>query len=80
MQYLMVNKKTIRNSRESGIEKSVPLDHRLSSIGKPCDAKRQSSGQIFLSHPHTHMIDCVAHMSRIILGDEGGQSLMCQLF
>ena len=39
-----------------GIEKSAPLDHRsrLSSLGKSCDAKRWSSGQIFLSHPHTH--------------------------
>ena len=26
----------------------------MSSLGKPRDAKRQSSGQIFLSYPHTH--------------------------
>ena len=36
------------------IEKSVPQDHHLSSLRKPRDAKRWSSGQIFLSHPHTH--------------------------
>ena len=36
------------------IEKSVPRDHRLSSLGKPRDAKRRSSGGIFLSYPHTH--------------------------
>ena len=34
---------------EDGIEKSIPRDHRLSSLRKPCDASRQ----IFLSHPHT---------------------------
>ena len=35
----------------SGVqEKSVPRDHRLSSLGKPRDAKRRSSGRIFLSH------------------------------
>ena len=39
---------------EGRIEKSVPRDHRLSSLGKPCDAKRRSSGRIFLSYPHTH--------------------------
>ena len=26
----------------------------MASLGKPCDAKRRSSGQIFLSYPHTH--------------------------
>ena len=36
------------------IEKSVPRDHHLSSLGKPLDAKRRSSGQILLSYPHTH--------------------------
>ena len=36
------------------MKKSVPWDHRLSSLGKPRDAKRGSSGRIFLSHPHTH--------------------------
>ena len=39
---------------ECGLEKSVPQDNRLSSLGKPRDAKQWSSGQIFLSHPHTH--------------------------
>ena len=24
---------------EDGIEKSIPCDHSLSSLGKPCDAK-----------------------------------------
>ena len=40
--------------REGMIEKSDPWDHRLSSLGKPRDAQRSSSGQIFLSYPHTH--------------------------
>ena len=38
----------------NGIEKSVPCDHRLSSLGKPRDAIHRSSGPIFLSYPHTH--------------------------
>ena len=29
----------IHHECEDGIEKSVPPDHRLSSLGKPCDAK-----------------------------------------
>ena len=41
-------------SSEDEIEKSVPRDHRMSSLGKPRDANRWSSGRIFLSHPHTH--------------------------
>ena len=40
MRYLVVSKKKIHNSCEGGIEKSVPSDHRLSSIGKPRDANR----------------------------------------
>ena len=32
---------------EDGIENSVPRDHHLSSLSKPCDVKRWSSGQIF---------------------------------
>ena len=36
------------------MEKSVPQHRRLSSLGKPRDAKQRSSGQIFLSYPHTH--------------------------
>ena len=43
-------------SCEGGIEKFVPHDHRLSSLGKPRDANRGSSGRIFLSHPHSHDI------------------------
>ena len=31
------------------IEKSIPQDHRLSSLGKPRDAKWRFSGRIFLS-------------------------------
>ena len=34
------------------IEKSVPRDHRLSSLGKPRDAKRRSSGRESLYHLH----------------------------
>ena len=49
-----MSKKRIHYSCEGRIEKSVPRDHRLSSLGKPRDAKRRSSGQIFLSYPHTH--------------------------
>ena len=39
---------------EVRIEKSVPRDHRLSTLGKPRDAKRRSSGRMFLFYPHTH--------------------------
>ena len=49
-------RKRIHHSCEDGIEKSVPRDHRLSSLDKPCDINRWSSGRIFLSHPHTHDI------------------------
>ena len=45
----MVSKKRIYNSCEDGIEKSVPRDHQLSSLGKPHDANQWSSGWIF--HP-----------------------------
>ena len=47
-------RKRIHYLREGRIEKSVPHDHRLLSLCKPCDAKRWSPGWIFLSHPHTH--------------------------
>ena len=50
----MVSKKIFHYSCEGRIEKSVPRDHRLSSLGKPHDAKRRSSGWIVLSYPHTH--------------------------
>ena len=36
------------------MEKPIPRDHRLSSLGKPHDAKRRSLGRIFLSYPNTH--------------------------
>ena len=52
----VVSKKKIHYSFEGRIEKSVPRHHRLSSLGKPRDAKRRSSGRIFLSYPHTHDI------------------------
>ena len=45
-------RKRIHYLYEDGIEKAVPHDHRLSSLGKPCDAKQWSLGKIFLSHPH----------------------------
>ena len=35
------------------IEKYVPRDHNLSKFGKPRDAKRRSSGRIFLSYTNT---------------------------
>ena len=38
---------------EDGIEKYVPHDHRLSSLGQPPDTKWRSSRPIFLTHPHT---------------------------
>ena len=44
----------IHYSCEGRIEKSVPWDHRLSSLGEPRGAKRRSSGQIFLFYPYTH--------------------------
>ena len=47
-------RKRIHYSCEGRIENSVPRDHRLSSLGKPRDAKQWSSGRIFLSYPHTH--------------------------
>ena len=47
-------RKRIHYLCEGRIEKSVPQDHRLSSLGKPRDAKQQSSGWMFLSYPHTH--------------------------
>ena len=33
-------RKIIKKLCEDGIEKSAPLDHSLSSLGKPCDANR----------------------------------------
>ena len=38
MRSLLVSKKKIHFSCEEWIEKSVPLDNRLSSLGKLCDA------------------------------------------
>ena len=51
---LLIKKKRIHYSSKGRIEKSVPQDHHLSSLGKPRDAKWRSSGQSFLSYPHTH--------------------------
>ena len=47
-------RKRIHYLCDGGIEKSIPPDHYLSSLGKLRDAKQWSSEQIFLSHPHTH--------------------------
>ena len=44
-------RKRIHYSCEDGMEKSVPRDHRSSSLGKPRDAIRWFSGRTFLSHP-----------------------------
>ena len=38
MRYLVVNKKKYPISCEDEIEKPVPRDHRLSSLGKPRDS------------------------------------------
>ena len=46
--------KLIICERVGSIEKSAPRDHRLSSLGKTCDAKRKSPERLFLSHTHTH--------------------------
>ena len=51
------HEKGINYSCESRIEKSVPRDHLLSSLGKPRDAKRWSSGRIFFYPILTLMID-----------------------
>ena len=49
-----MSKKNNKLFYEGRIEKSVPRDHCLTSLGKPRDAKRRSSGRIFLPYPHTH--------------------------
>ena len=61
----MVSKKRIHYCREDGIEKSVPHDHSLSSLGMPCDAKRKSLGHIFLFHPHDGFL--YSYMSNLVL-------------
>ena len=47
-------RRIIHYSCEDRIEKSILWDHRLSSLSKPGDVKRWSSGWIFLSYHHTH--------------------------
>ena len=47
-------RKRIHYSCEDGIEKSVPRNHRLSSLSKPHDDNWWSLGRIFLSHSNTH--------------------------
>ena len=37
-------------------KKNDPRDHRFSSLGKPRDAKRWSSGRICLSYLYTHNV------------------------
>ena len=41
---------------DGGIDKSVPWDHNFSSLRKSHNAKWQTSGQIFLSHPDVYDI------------------------
>ena len=53
----VVSKKKIHYSCEGRIEKSVPRDHRLSSLGMPCDAKRWSLGLIFFYPTPTLKMD-----------------------
>ena len=48
-----VSKNSGKQEKESIIRVRVQ-DHRLSSLGKPRDAKRRSSERIFLSYFHTH--------------------------
>ena len=66
MRYLMVARKILHHLFEEGVEKSIPRDHRLSSLGKPRDAKQWSSGWnfLYLSY-HSDMIDSyiLAHLS-----------------
>ena len=52
--YSVEQEKKIYYLRGGRIDKSVPRDNRLSPLGKPRDAKRRSSGRIFLSYPYTH--------------------------
>ena len=54
MPHLITSKKKNPLFKQGGIEESVPQDHHLSSLCKLPDAKRSSSGQIFLYYPHTH--------------------------
>ena len=51
MRYLVVSKKNNPLFVWGCDRKSVPRDHRLSSLGKPRNGNRRSSGRIFLSHP-----------------------------
>ena len=57
--YFQIKKNSGEQEKESIIrvrveEKSVPWDHCLSSLGKPRDAKQQSSARIVLYYHHTH--------------------------
>ena len=45
-----MQEKRIYHECEGQIEKSVPRDHSLTSLGKPCDARQSPSGQIFLPY------------------------------
>ena len=48
-------RKRIYHGCEGYTEKSVPCDHSLTSLCKPCDARQWSlAGQTFLSTPHTY--------------------------
>ena len=63
--YLMVSKRNSLYLFEDWTENHT-RDHHVSFLGKPCDIKRESSGQILLSHPQTH--DGSLYMYYIIFG------------
>ena len=65
-----MSKKRIHYSREGRIEKIFPLGSPFVIIRQPRDAKQGSSGQIFLSYPHTHdrfLYDKILHCLLILL-------------
>ena len=50
----------VRDGCEGQIEKFVPCDYSLPSLGKPSDTRQRSSGRMFPfsppPHPHTSLI------------------------
>ena len=55
---------------DGGIDKSVPLDHHFSSLRKSHNAKQQTSGQIFLSHPHAYdifLLSSTCYLSQAVI-------------
>ena len=69
MWYLLINKKKNPLFVEDGIEKSVPHDHYLSSLGKLLDDNMLSSGRIFLFHSHTHDEFIWSSMSALLVAN-----------